>query len=43
MSTTAQRRTITRTIADLPHDRTDHRHPARRADRVVRKAEDAQR
>ncbi len=33
MSTTAQRRAITRTIADLLCDRTNH--PARRADRVV--------
>ncbi len=40
MSTTAQRRAITRTIADLLRDRTDHdTPPAERTRWLVRKAE----
>ncbi len=40
MSTTAQRRAITRTIADLLRDRTDHdTPPAERTGWLVRKAE----
>ncbi len=40
MSTTAQRRAITRTIADLLRDRTNHdTPPTERTGRLVRKAE----
>jgi len=40
MSTTAQRRAITRTIADLLRDRTDHdTPPAARTGWLMRKAE----